>query len=178
MRSLPSHIKELAFVAIKDDNIVGNITYTKSFVKTESGTFFDTITFGPICAAPAYQGQGIGSSLIKHSVEVAKNLGYKAIIIYGDPAYYERFGFRNGKRFGICDPDGKYMKGLQVLELYKGALDGVTGSFFHDPVYEMEESEAAEFDKTFPYKERVSETESQRKFAEMIVQEYNSEDEL
>ncbi len=33
-------------------------------------------------------------------------------------------------------------------------MNGITGRFYEDPVYQVDAEEAAEFDKTFPYKEK------------------------
>jgi predicted N-acetyltransferase YhbS len=52
---------------------------------------------GPFAVLPSYQKQGIGSLLMNHSIEKARRLGYKAIIIFGNPDYYHRFGFRNAE---------------------------------------------------------------------------------
>jgi predicted N-acetyltransferase YhbS len=41
--------------------------------------------------------------LIKFSIEKAKELGYKAIIIQGYVNYYKRFGFIGAKKYGITD---------------------------------------------------------------------------
>ena len=42
-----------------------------------------------------------------------------------------------------------------AMELYAGALDGITGRFMEDEVYEVDPEEMAEFEKSFPYKEPV-----------------------
>ena len=56
---------------------------------------------GPISVLPSFQRKGIGSLLMRHSIEKAKKIGYKAIILFGDPKYYQRFGFVNAKTYGI-----------------------------------------------------------------------------
>lgn len=45
------------------------------------------LTFGPISVLPEYQNKGIGSKLINHTISLAKEMGYKAIVILGDPKY-------------------------------------------------------------------------------------------
>ncbi|WP_363319235.1 GNAT family N-acetyltransferase [Desulfosporosinus sp.] len=57
------------------------------------------ITFGPISVLPSFQKQGIGSALIAHTKKIAQTMGYKAIIIFGNPAYYHQFGFENAANF-------------------------------------------------------------------------------
>lgn len=164
LRKSPSFIKELDLVALHDAQIVGNIVYSLSMVREESGKEHEVITFGPVSVHPALQGKGIGSALIRHSQKVAADLGYKAVLICGHPDYYCRFGFECGKKYGIATSDGSYLKALMAMELYDGALRGINGRFFEDPAFACNEAEVAAFDALFPKKEKAV-TESQKQFA-------------
>lgn len=68
MRNHPDFIKELDFVAEDNGKIVGNIMYTKAWLLNEQGQEKDMISFGPLSVLPAYQRQGIGSALIRHTI--------------------------------------------------------------------------------------------------------------
>jgi predicted N-acetyltransferase YhbS len=81
-------------------------------------------------------------------------MGYKAIIIYGDPAYYSRFGFKEAKNYNITDKEGNFPSALLVLELYQNALNGINGIFDEGENYNINESELAEFEKGFVKKEK------------------------
>ena len=107
--------------------------------------------------------QGIGSALILHTTNLAREMGYPAVCIYGNPRYYSRFGFRCAEKYEIKTADDKYAVALQVLELKQGALRGVSGRFIESADFEVDETKFAEFDATFPHKEKA-ETESQREF--------------
>jgi predicted N-acetyltransferase YhbS len=74
-------------------------------------------------------------------------MGHSAILIYGDPEYYERFGFVPAERFGIGSSDNMYMDVLQALELWDGTLSGCQGRFFEDSIFDIDADAAAEFDK-------------------------------
>lgn len=164
LRVDPSFIPELDFVAVSDGRIAGNIMYTHAAVEDARGARRPVVLFGPLSVHPAYQGQGIGSALVRHSAEKARELGHTAILIYGSPKYYGRFGFRPAEDFGITNPEGRYHPALQALELVPGALAGAQGRFFEAEVYDTltpEETEA--FDKLFPPKEKRV-TESQKAF--------------
>jgi len=101
IRIVPAFLKELCFVACEGDEIVGNIIYSKAKVINEENKEFEVLCMGPIGVLPPYQGQRIGSLLMNYSIEKAKKLGHKAIIIFGNPNYYHRFGFKNAKEYGI-----------------------------------------------------------------------------
>lgn len=154
IRNCQAFIKELSLLAIVNGEIAGNIVYTASWIKGEADT--RVITFGPLSVMPEARGQGIGGRLVRLSMDMAAAMGHRAIMVYGHPAYYERFGFVNSKRYNISAADGRFLQALLALELYEGALRGVSGRFFEDSVFgEMDEREFLEFDKKFPqYKKK------------------------
>jgi len=164
MRKAPEFIKELDFVAIVDNEIVGNIVYVKSKV-IDNGVEHEVITFGPVSVLPKYQNRGIGSKLINHTIPLVKEMGYKGIIIYGHPEYYKRFGFKVSKDYLITDKEGRYPAALLVFELYPDGMKGVHGVFDEGKVYEVDEKQLREFDKWFEYKEKAH-TKTQDLFAE------------
>ena len=165
LRKTNEFIKELDFVAINDNKIIGNIVYVKAKV-INNDKEFTVLTFGPISVLPEYQNNGIGSKLINHTIKLSKEMGYKGIIIYGDPEYYKRFGFKESKQYKITNKDKKYPAALLVLELYPKALNGVEGIFDEGKAYEVDKNEMEEFDKKFIKKEKGY-SKTQDKFNEI-----------
>jgi Predicted acetyltransferase len=154
LRSSPAFIKELDFVAELDGEVVGNIVYSKSIVVDEAGTRHEVIGFGPLSVLPSCQGRGIGAKLIEHTVEIAKERGLRAIIIFGDPAYYHRFGFVNAEVFDIHTSEGENFEPFMAMELYNGSLRGITGRYFDDAAFNVNEEELEMFDQGFPPKQK------------------------
>lgn len=155
LRKLPAYVPELDFVAEVDGKIVGHIMYSLAKVMKPDSQEIQVLSFGPLSVHPSYKRMGVGSALMRHSIAEAARSGYRAIIFYGHPDYYPRFGFRRASRYGIVSADGSSFDALMALELYDSALDGVTGRFIEDEVYEVDPEEMAEFEKEFPYKEPV-----------------------
>jgi len=169
LRKVPAYVPELNFIAeINSSNnetdglpsesaiLVGNIMYSKAKIIAKSGAETEVLTFGPLSVLPKYWNKGVGSKLMRHSIAEAKRMGYRAIVFYGHPDYYPRFGFQNVAAFGITTKDGGNFDALMAMELYDGALDGISGAFFEDDVFAMCEKETAEqaaYFATFPYKE-------------------------
>lgn len=162
MRNHKDFIKELSFVIEVDGNIAGAIFYTHSKI-ISTNKEFKTISFGPVFIDPKYHRQGIGKKLINHSINVAKELGYLAILTLGYPYHYECYGFLGGKNYNISMPDKKYYKGLLVLPLYKDALKNISGYALFSDVFEVLQNDVDEFDKSFPLKEKKYQ-ESQKEF--------------
>ena len=154
IRNANEFIKELDYVASYNNEIVGNIVYVKSKIITTFNEY-DVLTFGPLSVLPKYQSKGIGGKLINHTIKLSKEMGFKAIIIYGNPQYYEKFGFKNTKEYGITDMEGNYNDALMALELLPNALENINGKFFEGEMYKVNKEELAVFEKGFLYKEKL-----------------------
>jgi len=149
LRKAGTFVPELDYVAEFDGIVVGNIMYTRSKVVNDR-TEWETLTFGPVSVAPAYQQRGVGSALIRHTLNTARDMGFRAVLIFGHPAYYPRFGFVNAAQFGITTADGKNFDAFMALPLFDGALDKVNGKLMYDPVYEsLDKAESDAFNLQF-----------------------------
>ncbi len=155
LRNLPSFVPELDLIAEVEGKIAGHIIYSLAKVITPDDKEVEVLNFGPLSVHPSYKRMGVGSALMRHSIAEATKLGYRAIIFYGHPDYYPRFGFRRASWYDIVSADGNSWDALMAMELYDGALDGITGRYIEDEVYEVNPEEMAEFEKSFPCKEPV-----------------------
>jgi len=153
LRLSTAFIPELDFVACDNGKVIGNIVYSKAVV-TDGNKKTDVLCMGPLCVLPEYQKKGIGSLLLKTSIKKATSLGFRAVIIFGNPAYYHRFGFASAEAFGIKTKEGLNFDAFMALELFKGALEGINGSFFEDKAFEVKEEELEKFESRYPHKEK------------------------
>ncbi|MCL2423058.1 MAG: GNAT family N-acetyltransferase [Micrococcales bacterium] len=145
LRRSPSFVPELDMVAEVDGTVVGNIMYTRTEVVGEDGEW-ETVTFGPVSVAPAWQRLGIGHALVTTTLDIARTMGLRAVVIMGNPTYYQPLGFAPASDFAITSADGTTSPTLLALPLYDGALDGVTGRFLDDPVFSsIDPDESAAF---------------------------------
>lgn len=78
---------------------------------------------------PLFHRKGIGSLLVKHSLTVARDLGCRAILITGHPAYYAHFGFVPASQFGLTFLNGESFDAFIALELVKGSLGDSGGKW-------------------------------------------------
>ena len=154
IRKVSAFVKELDLIACDNDVIVGNIIYSRAKVVNDENKEFEVLCMGPIAVLPSYQNQGIGSLLMEHSIEKARQLGYKGVVIFGNPDYYHRFGFVDAKEYNIQTSWGDNLDAFMVLELYEDSLQGISGKFFEDEVFKIDNDELEYFEKQFPYKEK------------------------
>lgn len=148
MRSHKDFLPELDLVIEVDNQIIGNIMYTKAKLIDESGGEKDILTFGPLCVLPEYQRLGYGKKLMEHSFEKAVALGYDVIVIFGNPNNYVSSGFKSCKKYNICLENGTCPTAMMVKELKPDVLDGRRWVYCQSPVFEIDEQEAERFDES------------------------------
>ncbi len=149
LRDHPDFIKDLDFVAINDQEIIAHIMFSTSSLINEHGETLHTVTFGPVSVLPEYQRQGIGSHLITYAIERATEMGYPAIIIWGNPNHYCKFGFRASKVYNISISEHTYPCCLLAKELTSGILAHHQWQFHESKVFIIEPEELEVFDRTF-----------------------------
>jgi len=91
----------VSLVAEIDGTIVGHIAFSPITFSDGSENWYG---LGPISVSPAYQKQGVGSSLVNEGLRLLKDADAEGCVVVGDPNYYERFGFKS--------PDGLEHKGV------------------------------------------------------------------
>jgi putative acetyltransferase len=163
MRDSRDFIPELDFVAEIEGKIIGNIVYTHGRVIDNTQKAFHVICFSPVSVLPIYQSQGVGSALIKHSLDKARSLGFTTVLIYGNPRYYHRFGFRCAEKYDITNSEGKFAVALMALELVPGTLRQIAGRFVESDSFKVDEKAFHKYESTFPPKDKLI-TESQTEF--------------
>lgn len=149
LRKHKDFIPELDYVAELDGRVIANVMYTRAKLVSECGGSLDVLTFGPLGVEPEYQRRGIGRDLLEKTFEKAKKLGYKAIVIFGNPENYVSRGFKSCKKYNVCLDGDVFPTALLVKELEEGVLGGTKYYYQESSAYEIDVEEAAEFDKNF-----------------------------
>lgn len=168
MRDCPSFVPELDIVVVDGDKIVGNSMCLRSYIAGDDGKRYEVLSLGPIGVLPAYQRKGIGGMLINRTKEIARALGFRGILLCGDPDYYTRQGFVAAEKYGIRNSENMYADALHACELYENAFAGIRGCYYEDEIYNVDRELVKEFDKQFPKKEVVFGTAMQKKFEMMV----------
>jgi predicted N-acetyltransferase YhbS len=86
------------------------------------------LLLGPLAVDLACKSGGIGSALMRHAIAEAGRLGHAAILLVGDAAYYDRFGFSAALTTGLSMPGPYERERFLALELVPGALAGAKGT--------------------------------------------------
>lgn len=158
LRNDEAFIPELNFVMEKDGHIMGQNMFMRACIKADDGREIPIMTMGPICIANDLKRQGYGKILLDYSIEKAKEMGAGALCFEGNINFYGKSGFTYASEFGIRYhglPEGADASFFLCKELIPGYLSGITGEYGPPSGYFVDVDEAEEFDKQFPYKEKL-----------------------
>lgn len=122
-----------AWVAADADGVAAYALFTPA--RADTGP--DGLALGPMAVRPDRQGAGVGSLLVRRSLESLAEAGEAWVVVLGHPRYYPRFGFRPAREHGlICPwaavPDPAFL----VRELRPGGLAEVTGTVRYRPEFD------------------------------------------
>ena len=158
LRNDEAFVPELDFVMEKDGKLVGQNMFMRATIRADDGRDIPIMTMGPICITPELKRQGYGKILLDYSLEKATELGCGALCFEGNIHFYGKSGFTFARDFGIRYrglPDSADSSFFLCKELIPGYLDGITGEYSTPQGYFVNEEDAEEFDKAFPYKEKI-----------------------
>jgi predicted N-acetyltransferase YhbS len=85
------------------------------------------LLLGPLAVAPDLQGEGLGKAMMREALWRAACRGHGAVLLVGDAAYYERFGFSGDVADDLAMPGPVERERFLGLELRDGALAGARG---------------------------------------------------
>ena len=158
LREDPDFVAELDFVMEKNERLIGQNIFMKAVIRADDGRDIPIMTMGPICITPELKRKGYGKLLLDYSLKKAAESGCGAVCFEGNIAFYGKSGFTYAGELGIRYhglPEGEDASFFLCKELIPGYLDGITGEYSTPAGYFVDESEAEEFDKAFPYKEKM-----------------------
>lgn len=141
MRQSRFYKPELAFVAILNGRIVGHFMFTDFPLSPTPQGGYDPaaktalLMLAPVSVHADYYRQGIGETMLRKGLEIAKSLDYKGINVEGDYHFYNRFGFVTSTEYNIYATSGfplREPRCMMVQECRPGSLNGISGYIVYD----------------------------------------------
>ena len=99
----------LSLVAQLDGGIIGHVAISP--VEISDGAR-DWYGLGPVSVLPDCQGTGVGSRLIRASLDRLRASGARGCVVLGEPSYYGRFGFSAHPALSLPDVPPAYFQAL------------------------------------------------------------------
>lgn len=134
IRSKRFYLPELELIMVDEtDEVIGYVMFSRFHLE---GKYEDRLLLlSPVAVKTELQRQHISKELIEYGFLRAKELGYKAVIVEGNPQNYRSRGFVTAADHGILP--GKTLQlpaveCLMVKELEPGALQEIHGLVAYD----------------------------------------------
>ncbi|ASY57370.1 MULTISPECIES: GNAT family N-acetyltransferase [Sinorhizobium] len=100
IREQGPHDRALSFICTDDGETIASVRMTPVSVGSVKGHLL-----GPLAVRPSHKNKGIGRELVRIAVEAARRKGSEAVILVGDPPYYQPLGFAK-VRYGALEFPG------------------------------------------------------------------------
>ena len=129
IRGMNTYIPELELIMVDEqDAPVGYCMFSRFHL--EGRYEKELLILTPVAVKTELQRRHISKELIEYGFEAAKKLGYKAVIVEGNPMNYRSRGFATSADFGITAHESVGLPApecLMVKELVPGALQNMHG---------------------------------------------------
>ncbi|WP_406686575.1 GNAT family N-acetyltransferase [Rossellomorea vietnamensis] len=128
IREKPYYISQLDLVVEEEGRIIGH--YILSKLPISHRHEHEILMLSPVSVAMNKQRHGVGTFMLEEGITLAAEMGFKGIIVEGDPRYYQRFGFRTSTEFGIYASEKNLPpseENLMAMELSGNGLKGISG---------------------------------------------------
>ena len=129
IRSKRFYLPELELVMVdENDEVIGYVNFARFQL---DGKYEEALLLlSPVAVKTELQRQHISKELIEYGFEKAAALGYKAVIVEGNPMNYRSRGFATSADYGITAHESVGLPALECLmvrELIPGGLTGIHG---------------------------------------------------
>lgn len=129
IRAKKYYIPELELLMVDEkDDVIGYAMFSRFHIE---GKYEDELLMlTPVAVKTELQRQHISKDLLEYGFDAAKKLGFKAVLVEGNPKNYRPRGFQSSYQFGIsAGPNIKlpHPDCLMVKELAAGALEHISG---------------------------------------------------
>jgi uncharacterized protein (TIGR03083 family) len=106
LRRAPGFDPTLALVAVDaQGELVGQVMLTDVAVdSTENQDAGRVLSLAPLAVRPDFQRRGVGRLLVSECLALADRLGAALVVVEGDPAVYQRYGFVDAEEHGLLRP--------------------------------------------------------------------------
>ncbi len=129
IRAKKYYIPELELIMVNEkDEVIGYAMFSRFHIEGKYEN--ELLMLTPVAVKTQLQRQHISRDILEYGFDVAERMGFKAVLVEGNPRNYNNRGFQSSYKFGIeAGPNTNlpHPDCLMIKELKKGTLDGMSG---------------------------------------------------
>ena len=129
IRTMDRYIPELELIMVDEtDAVLGYCMFSRFHL--EGRYLNELLLLSPVAVKTQLQRQHISKELIEYGFQIAARMGFRAVIVEGNPMNYRSRGFATSADYGITAHESVHLPApecLMVRELIPGGLNGIHG---------------------------------------------------
>ena len=125
----------VSLVAEAAGEIIGHVAFSPVIIRA-GDTLSEALGLAPLAVVPELQRRGIGAALVRAGLDACRARGHRVVVLVGEPAYYQRFGFSAASEFGLECAIPVPVEVFLAAELAPGALAGCSGVVSYRPEFD------------------------------------------
>lgn len=124
----------VALVAEDNGRTLGAI-YASPMTLTPANPSLRLYALAPVAVVPSAQRRGVGTALVRGALRALIELRADAVLVLGDPGWYQRFGFEPAARLGLRTSYAVPADYFMALELRAGCCRGTSAIANYHPAF-------------------------------------------
>lgn len=144
IRAKPWYVPELELIMVDEtDEIIGYAMFSRFHIEGRYDR--ELLLLSPVAVKTALQRRHISKDLLECGMDKARQLGYAAVLVEGDPRNYRARGFDTSAKYGIVAGPRIHLPHpdcLMAAELAPGALQRMQGAVDYGIYDTLTEEEA------------------------------------
>ena len=134
IRNKKYYEKELDLMMVNEnDEVIGFALFSRFHIEGKYEE--ELLLLSPVAVKTELQRKHISKDLLEYGINKAKQLGYLAILVEGNPLNYRARGFKTSADYQIYAHESIHLPAIEclmVLELKENALDNIKGYVNYD----------------------------------------------
>ncbi len=130
IRSGKYYLPQLDIIAVDDHGeVVGVAIFSRFEIEGRYGD--ELLMLTPVAVKTELQRQHISKDMIEFGFRRGRELGFRAVLVEGNPKNYHARGFKTSRDYGIVAGPNIHLPApecMMVAELVSGGLDGIHGA--------------------------------------------------
>jgi predicted N-acetyltransferase YhbS len=122
IREQGPHDRSLSFICADNGETIASVRMTPVMAGSVKGHLL-----GPLAVRPSHKNMGIGRELVRIAIDAARRKGSQAVILVGDPPYYQPLGFEKVRYAALEFPGPVDPARVLVVPMAEGVHAGLAG---------------------------------------------------
>jgi len=124
----------LSYVAEEKGEVVAHVAYSRGWVDMPN-KLLEVLVLSPMSVRPDRQRVGIGSALVRETMDRLLERSEPLVFLEGDPGYYSRLGFVAGEELGFTAPSVRIPRPAFQVATLTGYQDSMSGALVYPDVF-------------------------------------------